>query len=82
MKWQTKKILQEKKKSKKIIFNALKYTNIAFQMIVVIGAGTYGGVKLDEFFETNNQVFTIILSLFSVFAAIYIAIKDFINIHK
>ncbi|MFO7867949.1 MAG: AtpZ/AtpI family protein [Bacteroidales bacterium] len=71
-----------KKKNKKILFSAVKYTNIAFQMIVIIGLGTYAGIKLDDFFETENQVFTIIISLFAVFAAIYIAIKDFIHIRK
>jgi len=41
-----------------------------------------GGQKLDELCGNENQVFTIVLSLFSVFAAIYLAIKDFINLGK
>ena len=56
-----------------------KYTNMGIQMMVVIAAGVYGGIKLDEYFMTESQVYTITLSLFAVFAAIYLAIKDFIS---
>ena len=50
-------------------------------MIITILGGVYGGKWVDEYFETtDSQVFTIILSLFSVFAAIYLALKDFIII--
>lgn len=62
--------------------NALKYSNIGFQMLAVILIGTFGGQKLDEVFNNQNSVFTIICSLLSVFAAIYLAIKDFINFKK
>lgn len=51
-------------------------------MLAVILIGVFGGQKLDEMFENTNSVFTIICSLLSVFAAIYIAIKDFIRIGK
>jgi hypothetical protein len=48
-------------------------------MIIIILATTWGGTKLDKKLELNTPVFTIILSLLGVFAAIYIAIKDFIK---
>ena len=60
----------------------IKYTNIGFQMLAVILIGVLGGQKLDELCGNENQVFTSVLSLFSVFAAIYLAIKDFINLGK
>jgi len=56
-----------------------KYSGLAFQMGIIIGGATWGGVKLDELVETNKPIFTIILSLLGVFAAIYITIKDFIK---
>lgn len=51
-------------------------------MLVVILVGVFGGQKLDEVFENENQVFTIVCSLVAVFAAIYLAIKDFIKLGK
>ena len=48
-------------------------------MFVIIFITTWGGIKLDELADFNKPVFTIILSLLGVFAAIYVAIKDFIN---
>ena len=50
-------------------------------MIAVILAGVFGGQWLDSFFETE-KVFTVIFSLVSVFAAIYLALKDFISFKK
>jgi len=48
-------------------------------MGVIIFAGVFGGFKLDEKLKWEFPVFTVILSLFSVAAAIYIVIKDFIK---
>ncbi|HOU00992.1 MAG TPA: AtpZ/AtpI family protein [Bacteroidales bacterium] len=56
-----------------------KYSGIAFQMIAIIVITAWGGIKLDELAGNRNPVFTIILSLLGVFAAIYFAIKDFIK---
>lgn len=56
-----------------------RYTGIAFQMIVIILITTWGGIKLDKLFHPKTPVFTIVLSLLGVFAAIYTAIKDFIK---
>jgi len=56
-----------------------KYSALAFQMIIVILVMTYGGIKLDKLLGLSTPVFTIVLSLFGVFAGIYIAVKDFIK---
>ncbi len=56
-----------------------KYSSLAFQMGGIIFLTVWGGKKLDELLDNQNQVFTIILSLFGVVSAIYVAIKDFIN---
>ncbi len=52
---------------------------MAVQMIVIIGIATWGGVKLDQRFNNKTPVFTIILSLFGVFAALYTTLRDFIK---
>lgn len=73
----------EKKNSKKQESNDLnnyaKYSGIAFQMVAIIALTTWGGIKLDKLTGFETPVFTIILSLLGVFAAIYTAIKDFIK---
>jgi len=56
-----------------------KYSGIAFQMVGIILVTTWGGVKLDKLMGNAKPVFTIILSLLGVFAAIYTAVKDFIK---
>jgi F0F1-type ATP synthase assembly protein I len=48
-------------------------------MGAAIAIATWGGVKLDKMTETIKPIFTIILSLTGVFAAIYVALKDFIK---
>jgi len=55
-----------------------RYSGIVVQMGVIIFLTTWGGTKLDKLLEFSKPVFTIILSLLGVFAAIWIAIKDFI----
>jgi F0F1-type ATP synthase assembly protein I len=55
-----------------------KYSGIVVQMGVIIFLTTWGGIKLDKLAGFSNPVFTIIFSLLGVFAAIWVAIKDFI----
>jgi len=73
----------EEKNQKKPLSDGLrnyaKYTGMAFQMAAIILITTFGGIKLDRIAGFENHVFTIILSLLGVFAAIYFAIKDFIK---
>ena len=73
-----------KKKSPKNLQNKglrdfSRYSGIAFQMIGIILITVWGGVKLDKLTGWNSPVFTIVLSLLGVFAAIYTAVKDFIK---
>lgn len=54
-----------------------KYSTLAFQMGITIALGTWGGVKLDEYFGLKKfPAFTICLSLLSVVVSIYFVIKD------
>ena len=56
-----------------------RYSGLGFQMIVIILITVWGGIKLDKLFDLETPVFTIVLSLIGVFAAIYSAVKDFIR---
>ncbi|MGQ9621001.1 MAG: AtpZ/AtpI family protein, partial [Bacteroidales bacterium] len=51
--------------------NYAKYTGLAFQMIAIILITVWAGTKLDKLFLLETPVFTIILSLLGVAAAIY-----------
>jgi F0F1-type ATP synthase assembly protein I len=68
-----------KKPSDKGIRDFARYSGIAFQMIGIILVTTWGGVKLDKLTGWSTPVFTIILSLLGVFAAIYVTVKDLIK---
>ena len=69
----------QKKPSNKGLDNFARYSGIAFQMIGIILLTTFGGVKLDKLTGWETPVFTIVLSLLGVFAAIYISIKGFLK---
>lgn len=56
--------------------------NIPFQMGIIIFAFTYVGMRLDERYGMTNSIFTICLSLFSVFLALYNVIRQVKNLNK
>jgi len=64
---------------KKQLNNYAKYSSIAFQMLVIILIGVFGGVQLDAWLKLNFPVFTVILSLLSVSLAIYTVVKDLLK---
>jgi len=56
-----------------------RYSSLAFQMFAIIGLGIFGGVKLDQWLKIGFPVFTVLLSIISVAAAIYTAVKDLLK---
>ncbi|MBO4372187.1 MAG: AtpZ/AtpI family protein [Bacteroidales bacterium] len=58
--------------------NIAKYTTAAFEMVAVIVIGVLAGVWLDDYFATK-PIITLVLSLLSVAAGIYLFIKDVIK---
>ncbi|HLG35006.1 MAG TPA: AtpZ/AtpI family protein [Bacteroidia bacterium] len=56
-----------------------RYSGMGIQMLVIIFAGTYCGIKLDEFLSLKFPAFTIMLSLLSVAVAIWFVVKDLIR---
>ena len=57
------------------------FMNIPFQMGIIIFAFTYLGIWLDDKY-TDSSTFTIVLSLLSVFIALYNVIRQVKNINK
>ena len=56
----------------------LLYSNLAIQMGIIIGVGTYFGNYLDETYQSKTPWWTLILSLSAVFKT---ALKDSINVN-
>lgn len=55
---------------------------MVFQMGLIIGLAAWGGQKLDDHYQNKKPVYTIILSLFGIAAAMYLTLKDFIKPKK
>jgi F0F1-type ATP synthase assembly protein I len=70
---------QEKNPENKGLQQFGKYSGMAFQMLAIILVLTWCGIKLDKVLGLEKPVFTAILSLLGVFAAIYTVLKDFIK---
>lgn len=52
-----------------------RYSALAFEMFALILAAVLGGRWLDKYWELKHPIMTLILSLFSVIAAIFLLIK-------
>ena len=63
---------------KKNLDQYARYSSMAFQMLVIILAGVFGGFKIDQWLHTR-PVFTVILSLLAVFLSIYFVVKDLLR---
>lgn len=55
---------------------------MAIQMGIIILAGAYFGKKLDEKAGTTKPVWTVVLSLLSIFVALYVTLKDLWSLKK
>lgn len=69
-------------KRKKTFSAYAQYSGIAIQMFVIIGLGTFIGVKLDENFPNKHSLYTVFCSLFAVLISIYFVIRRIIKISK
>jgi ATP synthase protein I len=68
----------QQNQKKKSFDNFAKYSGLTFEMFIPIGAGVFGGIKLDEVFN-SKPLFTAVLSLSGVIMAIYFALKDVLH---
>lgn len=73
---------KEPSKNSKPRKNYLRFSGLAIQMGAIIGLGAWGGMSLDEHYQTSNKVFTISVTLFAIAASLYLVIKDVINMSK
>ena len=59
-----------------------RFSGMAVQMGVTIGLGAWGGSKLDEVYQIESKLFTIILSLLGIAAGLYLVLKEIIKMQK
>lgn len=65
---------------KKQLNTYARFSGIAIQMGVTIAGGVWTGSWLDQRYEVYPQLFTIIFSLVSVFAALFLVIREVMRI--
>ena len=70
---------KNKTTKKKRLNSYIKYTSLTTQMAVIIAAGTFFGDYLDKVNKSDTPIYTIILSLISIFLALYYVLKKIIN---
>jgi hypothetical protein len=63
-------------KPKQQLNSYVKYSSIAFQMVIIIGLGSYGGYSIDKALEFKIPVFTILLILISTALALYTVFRS------
>jgi len=65
----------QKEENKKSANAFMRYSGMAFQMIVVLLLAAYGGQWLDKHYHTSKPWFTLVLLLVGVTASMYLIIK-------
>ena len=67
---------------KKPLNSYARFSGMAIQMFAIIGLGTFAGVKLDEYYPNEHNLFSVSLALISVIASIIFVIRQIISASK
>lgn len=59
--------------------SVVRYSGLGFQMIAIILLFYWIGSKLDDRSTGDTPVYTTLLTVLGVFAALYIVLKDFVG---
>ena len=65
-------------KKKKKLDDFIRYSNLAFEMVAIMGVGVFAGIKIDQWLEMRFPAFTLGLMILSVAGAIYHVIRKFL----
>lgn len=60
----------------------VRFSSMAFQMGITIGAGAWGGTWLDEHYQLEKPVWTIVLSLLGIGISLYLVIREASKLSK
>jgi hypothetical protein len=69
---------EKSRKPKKKLDDFIRYSNLAFEMLAIMGIGTWSGILIDGWLGWRFPVFTLVLMILSVVGAIYHVIRKFI----
>ncbi len=67
---------QQKQKNSTGFASYAKYSALAIQAGLLVFGGTFGGFKLDSFLNLKFPLFTLVLSLSAVSAAIWLLVRE------
>lgn len=70
---------QPKKNRKKGFDSFIRYSSLGFEMMVIIGMGTFLGYKIDQWMENEFKGFTLGLMTLSVVGAIFYGIRNLLK---
>ena len=71
--------MNQKNKYKNKIDNFIRYSSLGFEMMAIIGAGTFGGYKIDQWMKNEFKGFTLGLMIFSVVLAIIYGTRNLLK---
>ena len=58
------------------------YSSIVFQMLAIIALGFWGGKKLNDYLELQNNLLTVFIGLSGLGLALYNTLKQLENLNK
>jgi len=59
--------------------NFIRYSSLGFEMMAIIGAGTFGGYKIDQWMKNEFKGFTLGLMILSVIMAIFYSTRNLLR---
>lgn len=71
--------MNQQNKYKNKIDGFIRYSSLAFEMMAIIGAGTFGGFKIDQWMNNEFKGFTLGFMTLSVIVAILYATKNLLK---
>lgn len=84
--WMGKRMVLKKKSPanksenvKKDLRDYARYSTLAFRLIIIVLLGFFAGMKLDQWLELKNPIFTVVLASAGLFLSIYLLIKDLLK---
>jgi len=66
------------KEPKKKLDDFIRYSNLAFEMMTIMGIGTWVGWLIDRWLNMSFPIFLLVFMVLSVAGAIYQAIRKFL----
>jgi len=67
------------RKNKNKVDSFIRYSSLAFEMMGMIGIGTFLGYKIDQAMDNNFKWFTLFLMVFSVIGTVFYIIRKLLK---